>query len=110
SRWTNGMEMCCGRVSCHRLARAAMTARPTPHRWWRRWKAYGSISKYLGRGVVGGAAGSGQFLWGYNRAVDGFANVDKPVVSGDPGLRVHQLQRRQCGAADSPRGRLVQGG
>jgi outer membrane protein assembly factor BamB len=34
----------------------------------------------LGRGVVGVAADTGQFLWGYNRAMNDVANVPNPLI------------------------------
>ncbi len=37
----------------------------------------------LGRGVVGVAADSGKFLWGYNRLASGVANITHPLVRGD---------------------------
>jgi len=37
----------------------------------------------LGRGVVGVAADSGKFLWGYNRIANGVANITTPIVDGN---------------------------
>ncbi len=37
----------------------------------------------LGRGVIGVAADSGRFLWGYNRLASVVANVTHPLVRGD---------------------------
>ena len=36
-----------------------------------------------GRGVVGIDAATGKFLWGYNRVVNGVANIPTPLVHGD---------------------------
>ncbi len=37
----------------------------------------------LGRGVVGVEAGTGRFLWGYNRIANSVANVTTPAVRGN---------------------------
>lgn len=37
----------------------------------------------LGRGVIGVAADSGRFLWGYNRIANGVANITHPLIRGD---------------------------
>ena len=37
----------------------------------------------LGRGVIGVAADSGKFLWGYNTLASGVANITHPLVRGD---------------------------
>ncbi len=37
----------------------------------------------MGRGIVGIGADNGKFLWGYNRAANGTANIPTPLVSGD---------------------------
>jgi outer membrane protein assembly factor BamB len=37
----------------------------------------------LGRGVVGVAADSGKFLWGYNRIANSVANITTPIVQGN---------------------------
>ncbi|MCX7008540.1 MAG: PQQ-binding-like beta-propeller repeat protein [Kiritimatiellaeota bacterium] len=37
----------------------------------------------LGRGVIGVAAESGKFLWGYNRLASGVANITHPLSRGD---------------------------
>ena len=37
----------------------------------------------LGRGVIGVAADSGKFLWGYNRLASIVANITHPLVRGD---------------------------
>jgi prepilin-type processing-associated H-X9-DG protein len=37
----------------------------------------------LGRGTVGVAAESGQFLWGYNRIANEVANIPTPIVRGN---------------------------
>ena len=37
----------------------------------------------MGRGVVGVDAGTGEFLWGYNRVANGTANVSTPIIHGD---------------------------
>ena len=34
-------------------------------------------------GVIGVAADSGKFLWGYNRVANGVANVPMPIIDGD---------------------------
>ena len=37
----------------------------------------------LGRGVIGVAADTGKFLWGYNRLASGVANITHPLSRGD---------------------------
>lgn len=37
----------------------------------------------LGRGVIGVAADTGKFLWGYNRLASGVANITHPLARGD---------------------------
>ncbi len=37
----------------------------------------------LGRGVIGLAADTGKFLWGYNRLASGVANITHPLSRGD---------------------------
>lgn len=39
--------------------------------------------RLLGRGVIGVRASDGEFLWGYNRVVNGTANIPTPVVNGN---------------------------
>jgi outer membrane protein assembly factor BamB len=36
-----------------------------------------------GRGVIGVAADTGRFLWGYNRVANNLANITAPIVRGD---------------------------
>ena len=46
----------------------------------------GGVRQYvqlLGRGLVGVAADSGRFLWGYNRVANHVANIPTPLVSED---------------------------
>jgi outer membrane protein assembly factor BamB len=37
----------------------------------------------LGRGLIGVAADTGRFLWGYNRVANDVANIPTPIVHGD---------------------------
>ena len=37
----------------------------------------------VGKGGIGVAAADGKFLWGYNKAANGVANITTPVVKGD---------------------------
>ena len=37
----------------------------------------------IGRGVIGVRASDGKFLWGYNRVVNGTANIPTPITTGD---------------------------
>jgi outer membrane protein assembly factor BamB len=46
----------------------------------------GGVRQYVqvfGRGLIGVAADSGKFLWGYNRVANKVANISSPVVRGD---------------------------
>ena len=46
----------------------------------------GGVRQYvqmLGRGVVGIEAGTGRFLWGYNRVANDVANIATPIIDGD---------------------------
>jgi outer membrane protein assembly factor BamB len=46
----------------------------------------GGVRQYVqvfGRGLIGVAADSGKFLWGYNRVANKVANINSPVVRGD---------------------------
>ncbi len=39
--------------------------------------------QFLGRGLVGVEAGTGRFLWGYNRVANKVANVATPIIDGN---------------------------
>jgi outer membrane protein assembly factor BamB len=46
----------------------------------------GGVKQYvqlIGRGLIGVEAGTGRFLWGYNRVANDVANIATPIVSGD---------------------------
>ncbi len=46
----------------------------------------GGIRQYVqlvGRGLIGVAADTGRFLWGYNRVANNIANIPTPLIHGD---------------------------
>ena len=39
--------------------------------------------QFIGRGVIGVAAETGEYLWGYNRVANDIANIATPLIHGD---------------------------
>lgn len=39
--------------------------------------------QFIGRGVIGVEAATGQYLWGYNRVANDIANIATPLIDGD---------------------------